>query len=191
MSAPAKGEPTDEELMAAYASGDAEAHRRLFERLAPAVYAVVRRQLRDETAAEDVLQHTFLQLHRARHDFRSGAKLRPWLFTIALNRVRDVFRKRQRQPESPLELDGRRDPSVEPRRLERAQEAARVREALATLPDDQRRAIELHWLEERPFAEVARMVGASVSAVKVRAHRGYKKMRVRLETEDDLGRTGA
>jgi RNA polymerase sigma-70 factor (ECF subfamily) len=60
---------------------------------------------------------------------------------------------------------------------------------LATLPADQRRAIELHWIEERPFAEIAEMVGASVSAVKVRAHRGYKKMRVWLETEGTLSRT--
>ena len=52
-----------------------------------------------------------------------------------------------------------------------------MRRALAALPDHQREVIELHWLGELPFPEVARAVGASLSAVKVRAHRGYKRLR--------------
>ena len=181
-------EATDEALMAAYVAGDPSAHRALFDRLTPTLLHVARRQLRDEAEAEDVVQRAFLALHRSRHDFREGAKLRPWLFTIAMNLVRDAFRRRKRQREAPLDLDGRRDPSIEPDGLERKQDAQLVRRALDSLPPDQRRAIELHWLEERPFAEVAEAVGASVSAVKVRAHRGYKKMRVWLETEGELGR---
>lgn len=182
-------EVTDEELMAAYIAGDTPAHRALFDRLAPPLLHLARRQLRDETDAEDVVQRTFLSVHRARFDFRAGAKVRPWVFTIAMNLVRDTFRKRKRQREAPLDLDGRRDPAVWPRGLEQKEEARLIRDALKTLPADQRRAIELHWLEERPFAEIAEMVGASVSAVKVRAHRGYKKMRVWIETEGDLSRT--
>ncbi len=175
--------------MAAYVAGEPRAHRALFERFAPTLLAVARRQLRDDAEAEDVVQRTFLALHRARNDFRPDAKLRPWLFTIAMNLVRDTFRKRKRQREAPLELDGRRDPTVDANPVERAADAELVHRALATLPEDQRVAIELHWIEERPFTEVAAAVGASVSAVKVRAHRGYKKMRLWLETEADLGRT--
>lgn len=180
---------SDEDLMAAYVAGDADAHRLLFERFAPVLLHLARRQLRDEAEAEDVVQRTFLALHRARHDFREGARLRPWVFTIAMNLVRDTFRRRMRQRESPLELDGRRDPAVEYDRLERKEDALLVRRALSSLPAEQRQAIELHWLEERPFAEIAKIVGASVSAVKVRAHRGYKRMRAYIETEDELGRT--
>jgi RNA polymerase sigma-70 factor (ECF subfamily) len=66
-------------------------------------------------------------------------------------------------------------------RLERAQTAATVRAALATLPDSQREVIELHWFQEQPFDEIAEIVGASVSAVKVRAHRGYKVLKKLLE----------
>ena len=177
---------SDEALMAAYLCGDQAAHRALFDRLAPQLTASIRRHLKDDADAEDVLQRTFLAVHRARHDFRAGAKVRPWVFTIAMNLVRDPFRRRKRQRESPLELDGRHDPAVVADRFEREEDARLVRRALATLPADQRRAIELHWLEERPFAEIADIVGASVSAVKVRAHRGYKKMRRWLETETAL-----
>jgi DNA-directed RNA polymerase specialized sigma24 family protein len=45
------------------------------------------------------------------------------------------------------------------------------------LPADQREVIELHWFDELEFPEVAQVVGASVSAVKVRAHRGYVRLR--------------
>lgn len=177
---------SDEALMAAYLRGDRAAHRALFDRLAPVLTALIRRQLKDAAEAEDVLQRTFLAMHRARHDFRAGARVRPWVFTIAMNLVRDTFRRRARRRESPLELDGRHDPAVYTDRLEREEDARLIRRALATLPADQRRAIELHWLEERPFAEVAQMVGASVSAVKVRAHRGYKQLRRWIETETTL-----
>jgi RNA polymerase sigma factor (sigma-70 family) len=183
---------SDEALMAAYIAGDRAAHRALFDRLGPQLFGLARRQLRDDAEAEDVVQRTFLQLHRARHDFRPGARVRPWLFTIAMNLVRDAFRRRTRQRENLVGLDGDRALEPGPRKtapdrlpLERREDAALVHRALASLPADQRRAIELHWLEERPFAEIAQIVGASVSAVKVRAHRGYKKMRAFVETEED------
>ena len=176
--------------MRAYVAGDSEAHRALFDRLAPLLLHVARRQLRDEAEAEDVVQRAFMAMHRARNDFREGAKVRPWVFTITMNLVRDTFRRRKRQREAPLELDGRRDPSlIPPDPVERQQEASLVRRALGVLPQSQRRAIELHWLEDRPFAEIANLEGASVSAVKVRAHRGYKRMRTYIETEKAAGRT--
>jgi len=180
--------------MQAYVRGDADAHRALFERLAPVLLAVSRKQLRDEAEAEDVVQKAFMAIHRARHDFRPGARVRPWVFTITLNLVRDAFRRRKRQRESPLELDGRRDPSRPPDDpIERRQDARLVHRALASLPASQRRAIELHWMEERPFAEIAKIEGATLSAVKVRAHRGYRRMRRYIEqvmeTEGQLTRT--
>jgi len=53
--------------------------------------------------------------------------------------------------------------------------------ALATLSDSMREVIELHWFEDLSFPEVAQITGASLSAVKVRAHRAYAKMRTQLE----------
>ena len=106
------------------------------------------------------------------------------MFTIALNLKREYKRKKARKPEAPLDLDGRRDPSVPADELARYDAARQVRRALDALPAGQREVIELHWLGELPFPEVARAVGASLSAVKVRAHRGYKLMRAALEQEE-------
>ena len=174
---------TDEELMAAYVGGDRRAFDELFKRYGPLLLRVMRRQL-NEAEAQELVQQTFLQVHRARNDFQQGRKLRPWLMTIAYNLKRELYRRRKRRPEAPLEEEPR-DPEERRDPLERADDRARVRRALATLPDNQREAIELHWFEELSFAEVAEVLGCSVSAVKVRAHRGYKALRAELERVTD------
>lgn len=168
---------SDEELMAAYVRGDAQAFRELFQRYAPLLLRVLRHQLRRTEDAEDLVQQTFLHLHRARHDFRDGSALRPWVFTIALNLKREYFRRAARKPEAPLDAAQLDSPRVEPRGQEQAEASDEVRFAFSQLPDDQREVIALHWLAGIPLPEVAELVGASISAVKVRAHRGYAAMR--------------
>jgi RNA polymerase sigma factor (sigma-70 family) len=182
---------SDEELMAAYVAGDSAAFEELFRRYAPALLRVIGRQLSSPGEANDLVQQTFLQLHRARHDFKPGARLRPWIFTIALNLKREYFRRLRRRPEAPLELDGRNDPAILPPPPERAENERAVRRALDQLPPDHREVIVLHWFEGLSFPEVSAVVGASVSAVKVRAHRGYVALRKLLaETGNRQDRSG-
>lgn len=167
--------------MAAYAQGDRTAFRELFERHSPVLLRVMRHQLRRPEDARDLVQQTFLHLHRSRMDFREGAHLKPWLFTIAMNLKREYFRRAGRRPEAPLELDGRDDPKVEAEGQNRLEASEAVEFALSRLPPDQREVISLHWLAGIPLPDVAELVGASLSAVKVRAHRGYASMRRVLE----------
>jgi RNA polymerase sigma-70 factor (ECF subfamily) len=173
-------EPSDEELMAAYVAGDAAAFRALFDRYAIVLYRMVRRRLGSDDDARDLVQQTLLHMHRARNDFRRDSRLRPWLFTIAMNLVREHYRRQGRRREQPLEADlpaiaRAREPQSPPG--EDGERLARVRAALATLPEQQREVIELHWFEDSPYEEIARIVGASVAAVRVRAHRGYERLR--------------
>jgi RNA polymerase sigma factor (sigma-70 family) len=171
---------SDEQLMAAYVAGDAVAFRVLFDRYAAVIYRLVRRRLGSDDEARDIVQQTLLHVHRGRNDFRTDSRLRPWLFTIAMNLVREHHRRRGRRREQTMEPDVLAavapvdTAAVSADQLERA---ARVRAALATLPDQQREVIELHWFEQSPYEEIARVVGASVAAVRVRAHRGYERLR--------------
>lgn len=174
---------TDEDLMSAWVGGDPRAFREIFDRYAPRLLGMLRRGLHDEPAAQDLVQQTFLQLHRARADFRAGARFRPWLFTIALNLKREHFRRLSRRREEArddFEQHVGSAPSGD--HLAREQAARLVQLALRELPDNQREVIELHWLAELPFPEVAEAVGASLSAVKVRAHRGYARLREAVTT---------
>jgi len=177
---------TDEELMQAYVEGDHAAFRQLFDRYAPRLVGLTRRHLRDEELAHEVVQQTFFQLHAARNDFRQGSRLRLWVFTIAMNLVREHFRRRGRRREMALDPERQAADAGERHPVERKQRVRKLEAAMAHLPVGQREVVELHWFQERPFAEVAAMVGASEGAVRVRAHRAYKRLEEMLREE--LGR---
>ena len=170
---------TDEELMDRYLAGDRAAFRELFRRYAPVVLRLVRRNVPTDEA-HDLVQLTFLHLHRGRKDFRRGARLRPWLCTIAINVRRQYFRSlKNRELVAPT-------PDADTRVVAppTSDVVGKVRAALAELSSDQQEVIVLHWVEGLSFREVADVVGASLSAVKVRAHRGYEVMRVSLNRNE-------
>ncbi len=167
---------TDEELMRRYVAGEGGAFRVLFERYSSKMLQVMRRQIRDPQDAQELVQQTFLQLHRARFDFRPGAQVKPWLYTIALNLRRDHGRRLGRSrlvalDEAPEQAGEVPDPA-------RAQEQRRLRAAVEALPEGYRAVIELHWFEGMPFGEVAEVLGIGLSAAKTRAHRAYEMLKM-------------
>ncbi len=169
--------------MAAYVGGERSAFAELFGRYAPRLQRLMQRDLGGAEEAHDLVQQTFLQLHRARNDFRPGAKLRPWLFTIALNLKRQHFRRLGRRPVTSLSTDEGVAEPVAPRGNPEARVGdVQLRAALLRLPEAQREVIVLHWFEGLSFREIAEAVGASQPAVKVRAHRGYNKLRETMAT---------
>lgn len=171
----------DEHLMVAYVAGDREAHRELFRRYAPVLRGTMLRATGNASDAEDLVQDTFLQLHRARHDYRLGSPVRPWLMTIALNLKRDLLRRRGRRKEGTLDLDGRHDPA-NGRSEARATARKDVHAALGELSEGMRDVVELHWFAGLSFPEVAAVLGIGTAAAKVRAHRAYEQLRSRLGT---------
>ncbi len=167
---------SDENLMQRYVDGDTDAFRQLYERYAPRLAGMFGRGVSDPTDVADLVQQSFFQFHRARRDFRQGSQVRPWLFSIALNLKRRHFRDRARRHMNSLEREPQIDAtaSAEARIVE---DADLLHMALKKLREGQREVIELHWFEGLSFAEIAERVGASLSAVKVRAHRGYGRLR--------------
>jgi RNA polymerase sigma factor (sigma-70 family) len=172
-------QPTDEALFAEYLAGDADAFRLLILRWTPPLRATMRRGGIPASDIDDMVQDVFLHLHRSSPDFVAGAPLRPWIITIALNLRRDWQRRPAHRAEW-VDLPDLPDVMLPSQPLERQEVVEQVRQALSELPDAQRQAVELHWLEALPFGEVARLVGASVGAVRVRAHRGYERIRAAL-----------
>jgi RNA polymerase sigma-70 factor (ECF subfamily) len=173
--------------MAAYVEGDQAAFREMFARHAPVLTRVVRAQIKSDEETRDLVQQVFLQLHRARRDYRKGDPLRPWLFTIAYNLCRDRWRAAAHRREVAVEaaepVAGSPDAADV---LQERQRSELLRAALVDLPDDQRRVIEMHWFAELPLPEVATALGVSLSAVKVRAHRAYERLRKRLSLRDGV-----
>lgn len=172
-------EPTDEDLMEAYARrGERGAFDQLFRRHAGRLHGFfVRSTGRDDLAA-DFVQQTFLHVHRARADFRAGAPFRPWLYAIATNVRREHFRRAARRPEVPHDPERHPEPEQAPAAATASDRL--LRRALAELPDAQREVLVLHWYEDLGFGEIAAMLGERETTVKVRAHRAYERLRERL-----------
>lgn len=173
------------ELMARYQDGDAAAFRELYALVAPRLLGYLMKMAREKALADDLLQQTFLKVHRARAAYVRGADPLPWIYSIAHRTFIDEARKSKRAvvrvadedvPEVAAGLDGesadRRDePRVDP---ELAREAL---DALAQLPTQQREAVVLTKLDGKTVAEAAEIAGTTVGAMKVRAHRGYEALR--------------
>jgi RNA polymerase sigma-70 factor (ECF subfamily) len=169
--------------MARYAAGDDRAFTELYGVLSPSLKAYLLRRTRDETRAEDLLQHVFLKIHLARHRFWPEGEVMPWAFTIARRLLVDCYRGRYREcPMDPedgcLELckgAGRLEELIRRRDL-----LHRVGQELANLPDIHRVAFELVQLEGLTLAEAAETLGTTVNTIKCRTHRAYKALRERL-----------
>jgi RNA polymerase sigma-70 factor (ECF subfamily) len=167
--------------MRAHADGDRNAFDELFKRYSKKVHNFMRRDLWRVEEARDLTQQAFLQLHRSRHDFRLSGNLGSWLMTIARNLKFDYMRQVQRRP-SASGIDGAEtDPPAPDENHRRFEARDALEHAIATLPENQQAVIRLFWFEHQPYSEIARRLGASESAVKVRAHRAYKALRETLE----------
>lgn len=177
----------EEALMEAYVNGDRAAFDALFTSLSPRLHGFFVRRFGNSAVADDLLQTTFMKVHRARRDYRFGAPLRPWVFTIAARVGLDEMRRRGRRPEDANEtkLDRATNAlSMEQEDasqiLERADVAKRVQDALDKLPETQRVVIDLHRYQGLTFSEIAERLGTTEGAIKLRAFRVYERLRKEL-----------
>lgn len=164
---------SDEDLMMRFCEGDENAFDALFSRHAAQVRVYLCRLTGNRAAADELTQAAFVSVVKARGRFTRGAMFKPWLYAIATNAARDLHRRRRQEDLVP---QAGTDQSVEMKVSDRGLERS-VRSALEQLPDAQRVAIVMHRFEGMSFAEIAAAQGTSEGAVKVRAHRGYEKLR--------------
>lgn len=175
--------------MGRYCDGDAQAFRGLYSLIAPRILNYLLRMSRDKALADDLLQQTFLKVHRARSAYVRGADPIPWIYAIAHRTFLDEMRKRKRAkvrlsntseglPEPAAHITGL---PVEQLPDQADPELTRLAlKELDKLPAKQREAVILTKLNGKSIAEAASITGASPGAMKVRAHRGYVALRKAL-----------
>lgn len=168
-----------------YARGDDSAFEEIYDGLAPRLQSFLVRYTRDRARAEDVVQQTMLQIHRARGRFMPGAQVVPWAFAIARRLLIDHHRRGGREVLAPTGDDDRSQllASVDAPADDVAiakEVAGRLSTVLAGLPENQRVAFELIKQDGLSVAEAAQVLGTTVAAVKLRAHRAYEAMRAVL-----------
>jgi RNA polymerase sigma-70 factor (ECF subfamily) len=165
-----------------YATGDEGAFGDIYDAVAPRVFGYLRRQIRDEARAEDLVQQTLLCMHRARGTFITGSAVLPWAFAIARRLLIDEIRRDKRsvlaQSEVVSDDLGPCSDHASPDGHAEAKEMAQIlQRELRRLPESQRVAFELMRIDGLSHTEAAEVLGATVTAVKLRVHRAYTALR--------------
>jgi RNA polymerase sigma-70 factor (ECF subfamily) len=189
---------SDAALVRAYAAGDAAAFTRLYDRHERAAWRFIRHRLgpAHESAADDVLQETWISVARAAPRYEPTARFSTWLFTIARNKVIDHLRTLDAStvsldepppgadPSDPADAWAERlsaDPALEPvARIESREQALAFRDALGQLPDVQREAFVLQAEGGLSIEEVAQATGVGAETAKSRLRYARTKLRALL-----------
>jgi RNA polymerase sigma-70 factor, ECF subfamily len=171
----------DDELVAAVATGDRHALALLYRRHAPWLAGRLAARTSSPDLAEEALQDTFLAAWRGARAYSGTGEVPAWLWGIARRRLASLAR---RQPRGSLPLEGageRADPASGPEEAALGRDAsARIRLAVAHLPDDQRAAIDAVVYRGQSIEEAARATGVAEGTIKSRLHRARLNIRKEL-----------
>ncbi len=179
------GSLADEELMQLVADGDAGAFEVVFDRHCGPAFSLAYRMCGRRAMAEDVVQEAFLSLWRtgARYD-RTRGSVRSWVLRVVHNRAVDAFRSGAGKAGRDVSDDGIAERMAAPDRTDaqvtRRDEAREVRAALAGLPAEQRKVIELAYFSGFTHTEIAAMLELPAGTVKGRMRLGLAKMRLAM-----------
>ena len=175
------GDPEEEQrlvtLMGAYQDGDLGAFERLYAALAPHLRRYFCKVFRDLSSVDDLMQETFLEMHRSRRTYAAPLPVRPWAFGVA----RNVLARRRRaarlqQQHAQLAADGHEAASVSAC----GSEVIDIEHALAALPAKNRDSWLLHHLFGFNFDSIAAQLGITVVAAKLRSSRATRALRIAL-----------
>jgi RNA polymerase sigma-70 factor (ECF subfamily) len=176
-------DPTDEQLLTEYRQGDRASFAKLMQRYQRELYHFLVRFLGDRAAAEDVFQETFLQVHQSAAQFDPTRRFRPWLFTIAANKARDLIRSQARRPTNPLQASISSDEESgefidlmeaastlpgEP--MEREELQQQVQKTVMSMPEHLREILLLSYFHQFPYKQISDILDIPLGTVKSRLH---------------------
>ena len=178
------GEPTDEQLLADYRNGNKAAFGQLVSRYQRELYHFLVRFLGNRASAEDIFQETFLQVHQSAEQFDPQRRFRPWLFTIAANKARDLIRSQARRPTNPLSasispgdnesgefIDLMQSTAALPSEpMEKRELQQLVHNTVSTMPEHLREILLLSYFHQFPYKQISEILDIPLGTVKSRLH---------------------
>ena len=162
--------------------GDMEAYALLLSEISPLIFNYVRKRVFNPSQVEDVYQDVLLTFHKARHTYQTDRPFSPWLFTVVRNAVWAALSKRHKVTAKEVQFETLPETSVQIHKEEGLEDD--LQDALNTLPEANRRAVEMLKLQGMDLETAAKELGISKVALKVRAHRGYAQLRKKLMREN-------
>jgi RNA polymerase sigma-70 factor (ECF subfamily) len=166
-------------------AGDEGALNEIYDQFSSFVYGLALRVIGDARAAEDVAQDVFVTVWERPDAFDPGrGSLRTWLGTLAHRRAVDYVRREEARRRRAVKDAARPETTPDVEEMAMALVTAeRVRSALATLPDEQRRAIQLAYFGAKTYRQVAEVLGIPEGTAKSRLRLGLRRIAGVLETE--------
>ncbi len=183
--------PAGEEgaLVARVLAGERAAFEELVSRYHRIVFAIAYRMTANRAEAEEVSQDVFLRIYRGLARFDARLPLAPWVRRIASNAASNHLRRRSLErrhapPQAEEDLPELPDPAADPeRQAARGEAAGRLRRALAVLPENQRMAVTLKYVEDLSAEEIAQAMGAPRNTIKTWLLRARERLREELKNE--------
>jgi RNA polymerase sigma-70 factor (ECF subfamily) len=177
-------ETSDADLIKKIAAGDKGAMKILFARHHLRVYRFIVRFLRDEPAAEDLLNDVFLEVWRKADTFEGRSQVSTWLLGIARHRAITLLRRRATEEPGDDAQESVEDPADNPEVAIQKNEKSRIiRDCLMQLSPQHREIIDLVYYHEKPIVDVAEIVGITLNTVKTRMFYARKRLAVLLGTQ--------
>lgn len=161
---------SDEELMVMYQNGTEEAFLILYKRHSSKIYGYVKSKVRVEEKARDIFQEIYLKIHRSKNLYNRTFPVLPWFFTIARSVIVDAIRKEQSVKIVPQE-------NLEYAITEEVTSDVDLVPGMRHLSEAQRTAVQLRFIEEKTFEEIADHLDTSTDNVRQLVSRGVKKLR--------------
>ena len=177
----------DEQLIAAVAQGDRRAFEMLYDRYASVVFGLALKMLADRELAEEAVQEIFWRVWQRARSFDRNRSFAPWLFGIAHNYCIDEIRRRRARPQPIYEddehpiLSGIADEQDVSDAALQSEQRRIVLDALRTLPEEQRQALELAYFGGLTQQEIATRLGNPLGTIKTRMRLGLQKLRTLLQ----------
>src|SRR5918996_889818 len=175
----------DEEMMQLIQAGTPRAFELLYDRHGGAAFSLAYRMVGNRVTAEDITQEAFLSIWRSRLRYdQARGSVRTWVLGIVHNRTIDALRRSMVHDRRRETMEGIEERQEAPERTEveaaRREEARSIRDALDTLPDEQRKTIELAYFGGFSHSQIAELLNEPVGTIKGRMRLGLDKMRRQL-----------
>jgi RNA polymerase sigma-70 factor (ECF subfamily) len=178
--------PFEAQLMTRIQAREEDAFTELYSHFQDRIYRTALRLLKEEQAAKDALQETFLNVFRAARHFRGDSKVSTWINRIAINVCLEMMRKNRRH-ESRVEEDISENTTLQDERgknpfeaVEETELKGRIRRALARLGRKHRIVVRMHDLDGHTIKEIAEVLNVPEGTIKSRLFYGREEMKRRL-----------
>ncbi len=185
----------DKELVEKLKRGELAAVVELYNAYVDRIYSLVFHQVdRDQEAAQDIVQETFIAALKSAGRFHGRSKVYTWLYSIANKKVADFYRRRKREAKyqaMPLDsqtVEAGYNPSGEPLdagTIESEEKSRAVQATLSSLPLHYKQVLILKYIEEMPVTEISQVMGRSLKSIEGLLTRARRELRDRLAAQNE------